>query len=236
MFSCCTESCVVARYCAAGLMDHVTEYSLPKSRRIRCSNWAQDPLSREQIAYAAADAYAGLLVYHSLRLKWLQVQQQQHRLRRELRSASSTSSSSSTSIDRGQDVLSLLVNEVVEGDSWDAATDTATTMAALKQQAPGQHHMGDAGMQQLQQPQQGSDTSAEMQYTWPIEQLVSQHLWSSCRPAMHWGNEWHQQVLQVGLKATEQQLMRSRKNAAVKLNAAVTALAARLNRISPPAM
>lgn len=40
---------------------------LSKSKKIGTSNWAQKPLNSQQISYAAADAYAALLVFEELR-------------------------------------------------------------------------------------------------------------------------------------------------------------------------
>ncbi|MGR2825601.1 3'-5' exonuclease domain-containing protein 2 [Acinetobacter sp. 1124_18A] len=40
---------------------------LAKSKKIGTSNWARKPLSSQQISYAAADAYAALLVFEELR-------------------------------------------------------------------------------------------------------------------------------------------------------------------------
>jgi len=40
---------------------------LSKSKKIGTSNWAQKPLNSQQISYAAADAYAALLVFLELR-------------------------------------------------------------------------------------------------------------------------------------------------------------------------
>lgn len=43
------------------------EQYLAKSKKIGTSNWARKPLSSQQISYAAADAYAALLVFQELR-------------------------------------------------------------------------------------------------------------------------------------------------------------------------
>jgi ribonuclease D len=51
-----------------------TQHSLLKVKKIQTSNWAR-PLTPAQVAYAAADAYAALLCYHALQLRWLQLQQ-----------------------------------------------------------------------------------------------------------------------------------------------------------------
>ncbi|MBP1470909.1 3'-5' exonuclease [Acinetobacter nosocomialis] len=40
---------------------------LSKSKKVGTSNWAQKPLNSQQISYAAADAYAALLVFLELR-------------------------------------------------------------------------------------------------------------------------------------------------------------------------
>ncbi len=40
---------------------------LPKSKKVGTSNWARKPLTSQQINYAAADAYAALLVFEELR-------------------------------------------------------------------------------------------------------------------------------------------------------------------------
>jgi len=40
---------------------------LAKSKKIGTSNWARKPLTSQQISYAAADAYAALLVFEELR-------------------------------------------------------------------------------------------------------------------------------------------------------------------------
>lgn len=40
---------------------------LAKSKKVGTSNWSQKPLSSQQISYAAADAYAALLVFLELR-------------------------------------------------------------------------------------------------------------------------------------------------------------------------
>lgn len=44
---------------------YVRGFSLPKQKRLQMSNWAL-PLSDAQVAYAAADAFAGALVVHTL--------------------------------------------------------------------------------------------------------------------------------------------------------------------------
>lgn len=40
---------------------------LSKSKKVGTSNWAQKPLTPQQISYVAADAYAALLVFLELR-------------------------------------------------------------------------------------------------------------------------------------------------------------------------
>lgn len=40
---------------------------LAKSKKVGTSNWARKPLTSQQINYAAADAYAALLVFEELR-------------------------------------------------------------------------------------------------------------------------------------------------------------------------
>ncbi|WIA08215.1 hypothetical protein OEZ85_007664 [Tetradesmus obliquus] len=57
----------------AGLLQATSEFSLAKSKRVTMSNWAQVPLSEKQLQYAACDAYAGLMAFHTL---WLQQWQQ----------------------------------------------------------------------------------------------------------------------------------------------------------------
>ena len=42
------------------------QVNFPKSRTISTSNWARKILSKQQIAYAAADAYAPVLIYQEL--------------------------------------------------------------------------------------------------------------------------------------------------------------------------
>nr|XP_033816668.1 Werner syndrome ATP-dependent helicase [Geotrypetes seraphini] len=49
-----------------GLVKHLFNKQLLKEKSVRCSNWAQFPLSDEQKIYAATDAYAGLLIYQKL--------------------------------------------------------------------------------------------------------------------------------------------------------------------------
>ncbi|XP_030044786.1 Werner syndrome ATP-dependent helicase-like, partial [Microcaecilia unicolor] len=49
-----------------GLVKHLFNKQLLKEKLVRCSNWAQFPLSDEQKIYAATDAYAGLLIYQKL--------------------------------------------------------------------------------------------------------------------------------------------------------------------------
>lgn len=48
---------------AMALLFHV---HFPKSRSISTSNWARKQLSEAQIAYAAADAYAPVLIFEEL--------------------------------------------------------------------------------------------------------------------------------------------------------------------------
>jgi ribonuclease D len=43
----------------AGLLERVSGYQLKKSGKITRSNWGALPLTENQLAYAAADAYAG---------------------------------------------------------------------------------------------------------------------------------------------------------------------------------
>ncbi|HCJ6435047.1 TPA: 3'-5' exonuclease domain-containing protein 2, partial [Acinetobacter baumannii] len=40
---------------------------LAKSKKVGTSNWARKPLTSQQISYAAADAYAALLVFLELK-------------------------------------------------------------------------------------------------------------------------------------------------------------------------
>ena len=41
--------------------------NFPKSKKVSTSNWARKILTPEQVDYAAADAYAALLVFEELR-------------------------------------------------------------------------------------------------------------------------------------------------------------------------
>ncbi|KAF8072470.1 WRNexo [Scenedesmus sp. PABB004] len=58
----------------AALLGATSEFTLTKVNRITRSNWSRMPLEPAQIAYAAADAAAGLIIFRSLQLRWLQVQ------------------------------------------------------------------------------------------------------------------------------------------------------------------
>jgi ribonuclease D len=44
----------------------VLSVELPKPQHIRMGNWEQRPLSAEQQAYAALDAFASLLVHYEI--------------------------------------------------------------------------------------------------------------------------------------------------------------------------
>ena len=52
---------------AAGLTQDLLHLSLDKGSDIRCSNWEVCPLSAQQKAYAANDAYAAIKVYQVCR-------------------------------------------------------------------------------------------------------------------------------------------------------------------------
>ena len=52
---------------AAGLTQELLHLNLDKGTDIRCSNWEVCPLSAEQKAYAANDAYAAVKVYQVCR-------------------------------------------------------------------------------------------------------------------------------------------------------------------------
>ena len=45
--------------------------NFPKSKSVSTSNWARKTLTQQQIEYAAADAYAALLVYQELQARGL---------------------------------------------------------------------------------------------------------------------------------------------------------------------
>ncbi|XP_066924928.1 bifunctional 3'-5' exonuclease/ATP-dependent helicase WRN-like [Clytia hemisphaerica] len=49
-----------------GLVMNKLEHQLSKDPKVRCSNWENVPLSKEQLDYAVLDAYAGWKVYHKL--------------------------------------------------------------------------------------------------------------------------------------------------------------------------
>jgi ribonuclease D len=51
---------------ASGLIEEVLSVELPKPQHIRMGNWEQRPLSAEQQAYAALDAFASLLVHYKI--------------------------------------------------------------------------------------------------------------------------------------------------------------------------
>lgn len=57
---------VSQRWSLAGLVLNQLGKELEKTVDVRCSNWAHEKLSQQQIVYAAADAYAGLAVYNNL--------------------------------------------------------------------------------------------------------------------------------------------------------------------------
>ena len=52
-----------AKWSLAGLTARLLRRALPKAQGLRCSDWERVPLTPEQRAYAAADAYASLAVY-----------------------------------------------------------------------------------------------------------------------------------------------------------------------------
>lgn len=52
------------KWSLAGLVGHLLRLRLEKSQSVRCSNWeARPPLTREQLRYAATDAWASLRVH-----------------------------------------------------------------------------------------------------------------------------------------------------------------------------
>lgn len=56
----------VEKWSLEGLCRNILRKRLEKCDAIRCSNWSQFPLEREQKLYAANDAYASLLLYLQL--------------------------------------------------------------------------------------------------------------------------------------------------------------------------
>lgn len=62
----------------AGLLQHTTGYSLVKHRKVTQSDWSKQPLSRVQVDYAAADAFASLACCMALQVNWLQQQSAAH--------------------------------------------------------------------------------------------------------------------------------------------------------------
>uniref|UniRef100_A0A8C5V198 Bifunctional 3'-5' exonuclease/ATP-dependent helicase WRN n=1 Tax=Microcebus murinus TaxID=30608 RepID=A0A8C5V198_MICMU len=51
-----------------GLVKHLLGKQLLKDKSIRCSDWSNFPLSKDQKLYAATDAYAGLIIYRKLEI------------------------------------------------------------------------------------------------------------------------------------------------------------------------
>ena len=49
-----------------GLTNQIVGKDLVKTREITCSNWEQEPLTADQISYAAADAISALLIFSVL--------------------------------------------------------------------------------------------------------------------------------------------------------------------------
>jgi hypothetical protein len=62
----CSAGAAAAAGAAAGLVEEVLSVELPKPQHIRMGNWEQRPLSAEQQAYAALDAFASLLVHYEI--------------------------------------------------------------------------------------------------------------------------------------------------------------------------
>jgi hypothetical protein len=58
----------------SGLLEQTTGYSLVKSRKVTQSDWSRQPLSKQQVSYAAADAYASLVCCMALQVNWLRHQ------------------------------------------------------------------------------------------------------------------------------------------------------------------
>ncbi|KFV91123.1 Werner syndrome ATP-dependent helicase, partial [Eurypyga helias] len=50
-----------------GLVKHLFGKQLLKDKSVRCSNWEEFPLNKEQKLYAATDAYAGFIIYQKLK-------------------------------------------------------------------------------------------------------------------------------------------------------------------------
>ncbi|GFN99269.1 werner syndrome-like exonuclease [Plakobranchus ocellatus] len=57
------------RWSLDGLCRNVLGKRLDKDRDLRCGNWTEYPLSKEQQIYACLDAFAGLELYNCLQLK-----------------------------------------------------------------------------------------------------------------------------------------------------------------------
>lgn len=238
----------------------MSEFSLAKSKSVQCSNWGRQPLTQKQVEYAAADAYAGLVVYHSLWLKWLQVLQLHEQLQEQhpqdhAEGIGSTeviaAAAGSSDVDKHQDVLKLLLDEVIEGSSWDHAAEVATALTCTKQEHRGGElqpaAVGPGGdisslqHRQLQQQDQqckqqaiqkpsGSD-SATMQYTLSIRQLTSQNFWQGYKPAHSntASRRWEKEVFRPGLAATKRLMQRCRTNSVIKLEIIVLYLAWQIN-------
>jgi hypothetical protein len=58
----------------SGLLEQTTGYSLVKKKNVTRSDWSRQPLSEQQVSYAAADAYASLVCCMALQVNWLQQQ------------------------------------------------------------------------------------------------------------------------------------------------------------------
>lgn len=203
-------------------MQEVTQFTISKNSKVRCSNWAARPLSDKQISYAAADAYAGLVLYHSLWLKWIQVQQQQQLEQAAHNNNNATSGDISRIASRAEQAA-------------------AAASSVLAGQQPGQAEGGSLGSRcnvpglgSSQPHEQLQQQPHDMQYTLNSKYLTQPRFWNQFLPAVALKQQWQSEVLQEGIKATAQQLKRLRNNMVLKLDLAILQLGATLNRISPP--